>query len=245
VLSGDVIAQLERDRPVFHVGGAVRWDVSSQTLRMIGRHLRPGMDTLEIGIGASTVLFAASGSSHMAVGVVRAEFEAVAAYCESVGISTSDVTFCEGMSENVLPTLSQDVDLALIDGAHGFPAPTVDFAYVRRLMRPGAVLVLDDVPIPTVASVYEFLRSDSHWEQLEIASDRAISFRMTSKDDRVDPWVSQALNRHYPDFSFLPLHRRVMASSLERLASSQALHDLRERSPAAAQLAARARRLLR
>jgi len=69
----------------------------------------------------------------------------------------------ETKSEFALPRLLEDkegpFDLIFIDGWHTFDHTLLDCFYATRLLRPGGVLVIDDVPFPSVKRVVEFLKN--------------------------------------------------------------------------------------
>src|SRR3954451_13223919 len=95
------------DRPAFHGYGEMRWDVSTGTLEHLAGLLRPGVRTLEIGLGVSTVICGANpGGTHAAIGPAPHEFERIAAYCRSIGVSLDSTTYLHGPSDRVLPQLT-------------------------------------------------------------------------------------------------------------------------------------------
>lgn len=238
----DVLRRLQREKPQLHGGGQRRWDVSLGTLEALARMASRTERTLEVGCGVSTIVFAAAGTSHVAISPAPDEFERILQYCAAIGVDTRRVDFRQGSSAEVLPALDDEFDLALIDGAHSFPHPVVDFHYVSRLLRPGGVLLLDDVPIPSVGLVYRFLVTEPGWELLELIDDRAAAFRLRGSLADGDPWGEQAQNASYPDYSFLPLGRRIRVEAVGRLARSQLMAAARRRFPRLDRLAPRLRR---
>jgi predicted O-methyltransferase YrrM len=233
-----------RDKPSFHGHGRLRWDVSPGTLHLLTRLAASAQRTLEVGCGVSTVVFAAAGTSHVAVSPVREEFERIEEYCAAAGVPTAGVDFREGLSDRVLPLLELDVDLALVDGAHSFPYPVVDFHYVSRRLRPGGVLVLDDVPIPSVGAVYRFMRADPRWELVDLVDHRAAAFRLTAPLPDGDPWGEQRCNAGYPDYSFLPVSQRSKVQLREWLSHNRTVIRTRRRHPRLEELTPTLRRIL-
>lgn len=216
------VERLIEDKPIFHSGGTRIWNAMPATLELIARHVGAGDRTLETGAGASTVVFAAAGAQHHAISPFGDEHKRIAEYCADLGIATDGVTFVEGRSDRVLPGLldSARYDLAFIDGMHSFPAPVVDFHYVEQLLRPGGVLLLDDVPIPAVAVAFRYMRSSPDWSFVEIVDDRAAVFRKLADADTEDNWRRQPYNRRYPDYSYLPaveLPHRLKLETTERV----------------------------
>src|SRR4051794_25539073 len=84
-----VVERILRDRPAFHGDGQVRWDVSPGTLHLLARLAGSAERTLEVGCGVSTVVFAAAGTSHIAVSPVRHEYERIEKYCAEIGVPTA------------------------------------------------------------------------------------------------------------------------------------------------------------
>ena len=238
-----IVPRLVADRPAFHaVDGEARiWHAQPRTLELIGRYVRSGDTTLETGCGASTVIFAAAGARHTAISPSAAEHDRIREYCEAIGIDPGSLDFVADSSDRVLPALADDerLDAAFIDGAHSFPYPLVDWHYVARRLRPGGILMMDDVNIPAVAVASKAMQSDPRsWRLLATADDRAQAFEKLREFPQGDDWKVQPFNAGYPDYSFVPAHRaaRLTVAHRARMARSRlgarfpALRRLRRRS---------------
>jgi predicted O-methyltransferase YrrM len=222
--SMDIVDRLQRDRPSFHSGGAQRWDALPETLGYLGAHVHEGDHTLETGCGASTVVIAAGGAFHTVISPDVSEHELVREYCAKIGIATDRLTFVDGLSDDVLPELckaGERFDLAFIDGAHGFPFPVVDWHYVSRMLRVDGCLVLDDIPIPSIAVAYRYMKSEPAWRVDSILDGRAAAVTLVSPVPPED-WTTQSFNDR-ADFSFLSPDARVKAAVHDRA------HRLRRR----------------
>ena len=223
----DIVQRLLTDKPSFHLSGTARWDALPSTLEAVRRSAAHGGSTLEIGVGVSTVVFAASGTSHTAISPDPAEHQLVRDYCQRIGVDDSRVSFVAGLSDDVLPSvLNRDrtLDVAFIDGAHSFPIPVVDWYYITRSLRVGGQLLLDDIPIPAVAQVFRHMSLEPNWRLDGIFDDRAAVFTLIAAPDPKDDWIGQAFNKGYPDFSFAPMPRRL------RLATTHGFVQLRQRA---------------
>jgi Methyltransferase domain len=209
----DVVAQLLKDRPVFHLGGTARWDVLPGTLSAIRERVGDGDRTLETGCGASTVVFAAQGAHHTSISPDPSEHENVGAYCDQIGVDRSRLTFLAGSSDAVLPELGAEraLDAAFIDGAHTFPYPAVDWHYAARALKVGGSLLLDDIPIPAVSYVFKYMQSDPSWRLDEILDERTAVFKLIS-EPTLEDWTVQPFNRR-PDYSFAPIPDRARLSA--------------------------------
>lgn len=67
--------------------------------------------------------------------------------------------FFEQSSHRVLPRLEADgvvIDVALIDGVHLFDYTFVEFFFINRMLRPGGLLLFDDMWMPAVAKVVRY-----------------------------------------------------------------------------------------
>src|SRR4051812_39972522 len=211
----EAVATLIRERPSFHTahGEPVVWNALPGTLRLLARRVRSGDRTLETGAGASTVVFAAAGSQHLAISPHTLEHERIGEWCSRNGIETSNVRFCAAFSTDALPIqMRTPLDLVFIDGGHSFPVPVVDWYFAARRLRVGGTLVLDDVPIPAVLVLHRFMTSDPAWEVVEIADNRAVAYRKLNEEPAGDDWRKQPFNRAWPDYRFLPVPRRMAAS---------------------------------
>lgn len=205
-------------------GEAVIWNALPDTLSFIAENVQPGDRTLEIGSGATTVVFAAAGAAHTAISPVPHEHDRIGEYCRSIGVPVTGVSFIGESSDAVLPGLSQSeqLDFALIDGTHAFPYAVVEWHYLRRLLRPGGILVLDDVPIPAVAPVYRFLRADPDWSLIRHLDRRTAAFMKLRETPPGQTWRDQAFNAGYPDYSFLPLAERIPTTVRARKRAARA-----------------------
>lgn len=228
----DIIGRLQADRPAFHQGGQARWDSLPGTLEEIRRSVRRGDTTIETGSGASTVVFAAAGATHTAISPDGQEHERIRDYCRTVGIDDSQLRFVVGASEDVLPTLlsrERTLDFAFIDGAHAFPFPAVDWCYITRALNIGGKLLMDDITIPAVTTVFRHMLAEPNWELERVLDDRAAILRLTAEPPLGD-WEVQGSNAGFPDFSFAPLPKRIGLEGRHRMV--QLARGAMHRSPA-------------
>ncbi|MBV8295950.1 MAG: hypothetical protein JO085_03865, partial [Acidimicrobiia bacterium] len=90
-----------------------------------------------------------------------------------------------------LPRLRiDDLDLYLIDGAHGFPTPMIDWFYGARLLRRGGVVVLDDRQLPAVAALIDYLDADPRWRAIDRTGKWAAFERLTD-GSLAEEWCDQ------------------------------------------------------
>lgn len=117
----------------------------------------------ETGAGNSTILFLLMGAKRVfAIAPDAALRDRLLDYCAGSGIDTAALSFIVERSENALPELmvrlraeNAQLDIALIDGGHGWPTVFVDFCYFNAMLRKGGLLAVDDLQL---YSVNEFAR---------------------------------------------------------------------------------------
>ncbi len=182
------------DPPQVHYGapGGV-WRTDRSCYEFIATALPDeGARTLETGCGISTVLFAMWAAEHVCVVPSAAEVDACRAYLQQRG-QLDRVVFEVGWSDEVLPRLTgPPLDLVLVDGGHGFPAPIVDWYYAASRLREGGLVILDDMQLPQVRlGLHEFLAADPRWECVE-ASEKWAAYRRLTAGHLREEWREQA-----------------------------------------------------
>jgi hypothetical protein len=199
-----VVDQLLRDPPLVHQmggdGGAPPgvWSTDRSCYDFLASHCRPGARTLETGLGVSTALFARLGCVHTCLTPNQSEVDRLRAYCDRTAIPLDQVRFVVGDSASTLPGLPvEDLDVVLLDGSHGFPVPMIDWFYGASHLRPGGLLVLDDIHLPAVAMLVGHLTSDPRWP-VEDRTAKWAAFRRTTAGSLSEDWWLQPFAQH-PD----------------------------------------------
>jgi Methyltransferase domain len=209
--------ELKNAPPSLH-GQQEFWGLAWEALDFIERTVTPGMATLETGAGASTIVFAASGAEHETVTPSQAEADRIVAECERRGISTERLTFRIGSSADVLRDWQpRPLDLVLVDGAHAFPYPTLDWWFLQPHVKTGGLMLLDDAYMPPVAAVVEHCRNSAAW-QIE----PAVSFRTAVVRKLGDETIDGEWKGHRMNFAYLPPGKRAVAAVRQRVFSTKA-----------------------
>jgi predicted O-methyltransferase YrrM len=173
-------------------GTPVPLEVSEEVLRTIDRIAGPDTRSLETGAGLSTVMFALKGGQHTTVVPWATEIERIKGWCAENEISTDRITFHQSPSEDILPSLEPEpLDLVLIDGAHGFPSPFIDWYYAGRRLRRGGTLIVDDTNIWTGRVLHQFLAAEPGWEVERTFPMRAAVLKRTAEPGPLPDWVHQ------------------------------------------------------
>lgn len=60
-------------------------------------------------------------------------------------------------------------DAAFVDGSHRFHEVFVDLYFLRRLVRPGGLIILDDAAWPSVAAALRYFDINLRWRPVELA----------------------------------------------------------------------------
>ena len=93
------------------------------------------------------------------------------------------------------------LQIALIDGPHGYPFPDLEYYYFYARIENGGLLLVDDLPIPNIARMFEIIKSDDMFDLVEVVEDQLAVFRRTGApliDPQSDRWWLQGYNRsHY------------------------------------------------
>jgi len=155
----------------------------------------PDATILETGSGNSTITFLlAKPKKLISIDVEEALAERIARFCSASQIDTSAWDFRQGRSEWILPELAKagtTIDLALIDGGHGWPSVFVDFCYVYYMLRPGGLLMIDDVQLYSVAELKRFLQKETKRFAVEKDLGKIMVFKKLTEDQFYTDWGDQ------------------------------------------------------
>ena len=222
-----------REAPPGLHGEGEYWGLAWSALAWLEETVQPGWATLETGAGASTLVFAAAGADHEAITPDHGEEDRIRAQCTERGIDSSRIRFRVGPSHEVLPAWTpRPLDLVLIDGAHGFPYPILDWWHLPPHVRVGGTVLLDDAYLPAVASIVEYVRASPDWELEDAVSFRTACARKVR--DAPPPFDADAQAAHGKmSFAYLPPaapHRRLRPAA-NLLDARRALAARQARAP--------------
>ncbi|WP_293154193.1 MULTISPECIES: glycosyltransferase [unclassified Microcoleus] len=178
----------------------------------------PINNSLETGCGVSTLLLSnISKINHKCFAFPRGDLDTVKL---SPLLNKNTIEFIEGATQKKLPhySFSEKLQLVLIDGAHGYPFPEIDYYFIYPYLDQGALLIIDDIWIPTIQNLYLFLKEDEMFELLEVIGNRTALFRRTNSvllDPYGDGWWLQNYNKQrFPLGEFDPELRQNIRESL-------------------------------
>ena len=186
--------------------------VSPNALRAIARHAqRIGkvQNSVETGSGKTTLLFSHLCVNHLTFAVD--EGSSISQVKNSPLFNAHNVTFIEGLTQVTLPkyNFSDKIQIALIDGPHGYPFPDLEYFYFCPLIDSGGLLLVDDIKIPTIRRMFEIIRADDMFELFEVVDDNMAFFQRTDAPCvslTSDSWWRQGYNREYYEHLLNPAY---------------------------------------
>src|SRR5208283_4515274 len=146
-----ILDKLNKDCPPFHNdwrGGLISWNSNMNLLQAMEGYLAPGMRTMEIGSGYTTIVFAHTECVHTCITPVQEEVDRIKNYCGASGISLGKTDFLVGGSVSFLPSFAAGgFDFIFIDGARRCPFPVVDWFFSAVLLKDSGLVVINDTDI--------------------------------------------------------------------------------------------------
>jgi hypothetical protein len=158
----------------------------------------------ETGVGKSTLLLSHLSRHHTAFALDDPGGDnSLAKVRASPLLKREAVDFVTGPTQQTLPhhTFADRLQLVLIDGPHGYPFPELEYYFFYPHLDEDALLIIDDIHIPTVFRLFSFLREEEMFDFLGVASTTAF-FRRNSTplfNPLSDGWWLQSYNkRRFP-----------------------------------------------
>jgi hypothetical protein len=101
-----------------------------------------------------------------------------------------------------LPTyhFEHRLQIALLDGPHGYPFPDLEYFYLYPQMDCGGLLLVDDIKIPSIRRMFDILKEEPMFRLLEVADHNLAVFQRTEApllDPTADYWWLQGYNAPY------------------------------------------------
>jgi hypothetical protein len=153
---------------------------------------------METGTGRTTLLFSHFSTDHMVFTKDDGNTtDSLAMVKSSPHLHSEVVTFTLGPTQETLPqTALGPRDAAMIDGPHAYPFPELEYYYIYPNLTTGALLVVDDIHIPTIENLFNVLKCDAMFDLLGIATRTAFFARTDAPtfDPLGDDWASQSYN---------------------------------------------------
>jgi hypothetical protein len=216
----DIVSAINRLPSDWHGSGTMPPDgIAAMAAAM--EAIRPVRLSLETGSGKTTLLFSHLSLCHKVFSLDSGS-GSVDNVIESPLFNAGSVEYVIGPTQRTLPAYDfpEPVDVALLDGPHGYPFPDLEYYHVYPHIRAGGLLMLDDIHIPTIRRMFDILRADAMWEELQVVGNLAILRRTAAEavDAEEDGWWKQGYNR--PLVERTEAYRRAMATGTGRMRRS-------------------------
>lgn len=192
----EILGEIIAVEPDWHNYGSL----SQSVLKAIVKHCSSLTisHSLETGLGKSTLLFSHLSADHKVFSIDTGE-GSISKVLESPLLNPKTVEFIEGPTQQTLPKCQflPMLQAALIDGPHAYPFPDLEYYYIYPHLEAGAILIIDDIDIPSVRNMFRFLKADKMFSLIEVVEPTAF-FRRTEVptfDPLGDGWGLQGYNR--------------------------------------------------
>lgn len=157
----------------------------------------------ETGCGKSTILLSNLSERHHVFALDdrdQGDASSVGFYERCPLTRLDRVTPHFGPTQITLPTFQHEgqYDLVLIDGPHGYPFPEMEYLSFYPHLREGGVLIIDDIRIPTIGRLADFIAEDAMFDLMTVVAHNTAIFRRTGApafNPHGDGWWEQAYNR--------------------------------------------------
>lgn len=182
-----------------HVAGAFATSVLRRLEELMPAEVKYSAET---GCGKSTILFSNVSAHHTVFCLDDREHgeNSSITYFETCELTKNErVHLVLGPTQKTLPFFNnfKPYDVVLIDGPHGYPFPEMEYYYFYPHLRPGGILIVDDVHIASIGRLADVIAEDAMFEMVELVSTTAV-FRRTDAaafDPLGDGWWQQDFNR--------------------------------------------------
>jgi hypothetical protein len=152
----------------------------------------------ETGSGASTLLFSHYSDKHLAFTIDSGGGSVVNVKASPL-LQTDHVIWVHGPTQLTLPAyrFRQKLQAALIDGPHAYPFPDLEYYYLYQHLEAGALLVVDDIQIPTIHNLFDFLRNERMFVLEDVVDTTAFFTRTDTPmfSPIGDSWWEQEYNK--------------------------------------------------
>lgn len=213
-MNNDIAARLDEIAklpPDWHGAGSL----SPDALRAITRHagtVGTIESSVETGAGKTTLLFSHLSRNHTVFALDAGA--SISQVKSSPLFNPETVTFVEGPTQLTLPRhdFARNVQIALIDGPHGYPFPDIEYYYFYPIIQEGGLLLVDDIKIPSICRMFDIIAAGDMFELVDVIDRNFSIFRRTSApliDPHSDSWWLQGYNReHFEEIQYYLRPRR-------------------------------------
>jgi hypothetical protein len=90
------------------------------------------------------------------------------------------------------------LDLALIDGPHGYPFADMEYYFIYQRLKPGAFLIIDDLQIPNIGAMWNIIKEEEMFNVHKVIGDKTGILQRTDAamfNPLGDGWWEHRYNR--------------------------------------------------
>ena len=195
----DLLSELAALQGDWHAAGCLEMPNLAAMARHAGaRRIRRSVET---GAGKSTLLLSHLSDHHLVFAVN--DGQSLDRARQSPLLRKRTTEFVEGPTQITLMNhqFTEPLQLAFIDGPHGFPFPNMEYWKLYPHLETGGLLIVDDIHIPTIRQLFDFLREEPMFTLLETVGKTAFFERTTAAtfSPVQDGWWLQDYNtRRFP-----------------------------------------------
>lgn len=166
------------------------------SLRAFYNIIEEGWHILETGTGNSTITFLYTNPSKLTtIAIDPVLFKRIIDFCENNGIDYSKLQQHIGRSEWILPKIASEIynsdrhiDLALIDGGHGWPTAFVDFCYANAILKKDGYMIVDDIQLHSIKELARLLHNETTRYSLRQNLGKTIIFKKLTDEPFLPDW---------------------------------------------------------
>lgn len=197
-LQGESLARLLSELallpPDWHAAGCLEMpNIEALARHVAARRIRHSVET---GAGRTTLLLSHLSEDHTVFALDAGD--SLRCTREHPLLNAATTHFVEGPSQRTIFThpLADPLQLVLLDGPHGFPFPNLEYWRFYPSLEANGLLVIDDVHIPTIRQLFDFLVEDPMFRLLEVVGKTAFFERTETPtfDPFGDHWWTQPYN---------------------------------------------------
>jgi SAM-dependent methyltransferase len=156
--------------------------------------VQPGWVTLETGAGLSTIaILRKQPRQHTAVHPAADAFATILEFAVHHRIDIRGFRPIVARSHDWLPREElPDLDLVLVNEAHAFPVPFIDWYYGAEKLKVGGLIVVDDLDLLSGTLLTDLMNADPRWELVvrDVANSFA-AYRKRAHPVHDDDWRRQ------------------------------------------------------
>lgn len=158
--------------------------------------IEEGWHILETGLGNSTITFLYTNPSKLTtIAIDPGLFKRIIDFCEKNNIDYSKLQQHIGRSEWLLPEIAlkiynscERIDMALIDGGHGWPTVFVDFCYTNAILKKGGYLIVDDIQLHSIKELARLIHNETTRYSLYQNLGKTMIFKKLTDEPFLPDW---------------------------------------------------------